>query len=84
MRDVNYEGLGTLLDVLHKAAAGGPAYQWIVDAVNAEILDMKPKPPEAPVVEPTVKPEPVATEEPYPASTPPHVEVEPTPEPTNG
>lgn len=59
---MDYAKLANLLDVIHKAAAAGPAYQWIVDAANKDVSAMKPADP-VPEPAPGAASEPDAEEE---------------------
>jgi hypothetical protein len=54
MEDKDITRLWMLLEIVHKAAASGPAYGWIIPVANAEIVKYKPvvaapAPPPAPV-----------------------------------
>jgi hypothetical protein len=37
----DYQKAWMLLEVVHKAAAAGPAYSWLLDLANAELMSMK-------------------------------------------
>lgn len=54
MDDKMIQKVWMLLDIIHKAAGAGPAYQWLVDMAAAEVNKMKPTP--EPTPEPAVVP----------------------------